>query len=253
MTYFVMPHYIASAELEQLAINAIVSMRQTADVFIVSVDDGSPLSTWFLEDISDFTIHIEKNSGFAKACNLGLQWCIDQGADLIGCANNDIEVFDGWLRALEYPFTQWDDVGVTGLISSKERTLNSHPVEKYQVPKITEGGLLNHWMQSGGLWLSRSSVLKQVGLFDERFKVGGEEDVDLFWRMFESGYKLVMSGYSCFWHKEGATRWREGAKEKNKAIEQKNYEKFKEKWGWDIRTDGLRFTENILEENGVKK
>ena len=88
-------------------------------------------------------------------------------------------------------------------------------------------------------------------VLDEQFRVGGEEDVDLFLRIFSIGYRMVMSGHSCFWHKEGATRWndevRPGFRERNKEIEQKNYDRFAAKWGYDIRTQGLRFFERVLE------
>lgn len=91
-------------------------------------------------------------------------------------------------------------------------------------------------------------------IFDTDYKIGGEEDVHLFNRIFQAGYKMVMSGYSCFWHKEGATRWNDdieiGFKEKNKQIEQVNYDRFKDKWGYDIRTDGLRWHEEVIEEHG---
>jgi len=228
-------------------------MRKTSDVYVVCVDDGSPLDAGFLDEISDHTIHLKKNSGFAVAVNTGIKWALTQDFEYIGQANNDIEVFDGWDVELLRPFKLWDDAGITGLISSKERIIEGKPIWEYQVPKITDGGLLNHWMQAGGLLLVKRTVWESVGLYDEQFKIGGEEDVDLFHRIFNAGYKIIMSGYSCFWHKEGATRWNEeldGFREKNKAIEQTNYDKFSDKWGFDIRKDGLRFHEEILEERG---
>lgn len=247
---FVIPNYIATDELKELATNTIASMRKTSDVYIISVDDGSPMDTKFLEEISDHTIHLEKNSGFAVACNTGLQYALDKGYEYIGCANNDIEVFNGWIEAMLYPFSKYVDCGITGLISSKLRNLNGIPIEEYKEPKITSGGLLNDKMQSGGLWLSTHTVLEDIGLFDERFLVGGEDDVDLFLRIRQK-YDIIMSGHSCFWHKEGATRWNDeiekGYLAKNKAIEDTNYDKFADKWGWDIRKDGLRFYEEVLE------
>jgi len=250
MIYIVIPHYITSLELETLAINTIDSMRHTAkDLFIVSVDDGSTRTVDFLDDISDKVIHMGKNSGFARACNAGFKYVLERATedDYIVCANNDIEVFDGWLEAMVSPFNEYDKVGVTGLISSMRRYIDGVPIQEYQVQKVTEGGLLDHWMQSGGLWMSKPSVLNKVGLFDERFVIGGEEDVDIFLRIRDKhGYKLIMSGKSCFWHKEGATRWKDDVKEKNKKCEEENYDRFAEKWGFDIRKEGLRFYEDSL-------
>lgn len=250
----VIPCYIATPELQELTINTIRSMRRTSKVFIIAVDDGSPMDTGFLEKIADATIHKEENTGFAKTCNDGIKFALDNGFKFIGVANNDIEVYQGWIEALLYPFSEYEDCGITGLISSKERHIDGMPIEKYQVPKLTSGGLLSIntgvWMQSGGLLMASSKVWNDVGLYDEQFVVGGEEDVDLFHRCMAK-YQIIMSGYSCFWHKEGATRWNNEIKpsfrEYNKAIEEENYDKFEEKWGWDIRKDGLHFYEEVLE------
>lgn len=245
----VIPHYIATEELKDLATNTVKSMSLTADVFIVSVDDGSPLDTTFLKEISDKVLTMPKNSGFAKACNTGLNWALKQDVTYIGCANNDIEVYDGWLESLTEPFEKWDEVGITGLVSSKDK----YEARTSKGRKVTQGGLLNSHMQSGGLWMSTKEVLSTVGLFDEQFEVGGEEDVDLFMRMHDKyGFKLIMSDKSMFWHKEGATRWNDsietGFKDRNKAIEAKNYDKYAKKWGYDIRERGIPFYEEILED-----
>lgn len=244
----VVPNYIITEELRELATTALKSMRATADICIVSVDDGSPLDTGFLGPLSDHVIRMHHNVGFAKACNTGLRWALRHKAGYIGCANNDIEVFPGWLEALVEPFEKFEEVGITGLVASKDRD----EAARSRGRKITQGGLLDHHMQAGGLWLSTKPVLKLVGLFDERFEIGGEEDVDLFMRMHDQhGLKIIMSDKSMFWHKEGATRWNtevDGFKERNKAIEQGNYDRYAAKWGYDIRERGIPFYEEILEE-----
>lgn len=246
----VIPNYIATEELKQLSINTIKSMRDTSNVHIIAVDDGSPMDTSFLDKIADVTIHSPTNNGFAITCNKGFELALANGYKFIGCANNDIEVFDGWIENLLYPFHAYEDCGITGLISSKERIIDGTPINKFQIPKLTSGGLLNHWMQSGGLLMTKADVLNDIGLYDESFIYGGEEDVDLFLRCREK-YQIIMSGYSCFWHKEGATRWNDeiepGYKERNKKIEEGNYDLFEKKWGWDIRKEGLHFYEEVLE------
>ncbi len=247
---FIIPHYIATEELHQLSVNTIRSMRETSDVYIISVDDGSPLDTSFLMELSDEVVTMSKNSGFARACNAGFEKALSRrDTHYVGCANNDIEVFDGWLEALVEPFERYEDVGITGLVASKDKD----EARRSKGRKVTQGGLLNDKMQSGGLWLSTKEVLDTVGVFDVQFERGGEEDVDLFMRMHDwFGMKLIMSDKSMFWHKEGATRWNDeikpGFKEKNKAIEQKNYDKYAEKWGYDIRERGIPFYEEILEQ-----
>ncbi len=255
-TYVVMPNYIATPELEELATQAMSSIINTGkDIEIISVNDNSPLDTEFLKNYSTIRINNSVNLGFGKTCNMGFKWILNNTEEdcYIVCANNDIEVFKGWQEAMQEPFSLFDNVGLTGLISSKERIIDGISVEKYQKKRITEGGLLDYWMESGGFWMTKKSILEKVGLFDEQFEVGGLEDVDLFLRIRDTfGYKIIMSGKSCFWHKEGATRWNdeieEGFKNKNKAIEEVNYEKFNNKWGFDVRKEGLRFYEDILIE-----
>lgn len=251
---FVMPHYIATPELEELATQAITSMKATADVFIVSVDDGSPMNTDFLKGISDKVIRLKKNSGFAIACNTGLEWALKQETHYIGCVNNDIEAFDGWLEALIEPFDKWPNTGITGVIhdSWKEKAIEKNGTGT----TITQGGLIGDRMQNGGLWLSTKNVLLKVSLgykvFDERFVVGGEEDVDLFLRIRDHlKLPIIMSDKAVIWHKEGATRWNDqvepGFAQKNRSLEHGNHDRFAQKWDWDIRERGLDFYEDILE------
>lgn len=264
-TYVIMPHYIVTEELKQLATNAINSFRKTSDAVIVSVDDGSPMDCTFLKELSDIYIRNEQNSGFAITCNNGFKHVMELEKDCwIVCANNDIEVFKGWEEAMKDPFSRFENVAITGIISSKERRVGGvefmpevgTPIEEYKIKRITEGGQLDQWMQSGGLWMSKQSILEKVGLFDERFIRGGYEDVDLFLRMRDTfKMKIVMSGFSMFWHKEGATRWNcenngyiNNFGHESKAIEQVNLERFIEKWGYNPHTRSI-WQSNLLYQN----
>lgn len=257
-TYVVIPHYIVTNELKELATNAIKSIKQTSDVIVVSVDDGSPMDTTFLKELSDEYVRNDENSGFAITCNNGFRHVFEKekGDCYIVCANNDIEVFKGWLEAMVDPFNRWNDVGITGLISSKEKIIDGVPIQEYQKRWITTGGQLNDWMQSGGLWMSKKSILEKIGLFDEQFIRGGYEDVDLFLRCRDTyGLQIIMSGFSCFWHKEGATRWNcenngfvNDFGRESKAIEVENLQKFINKWGYNPHIRSIWFNNEIYRE-----
>lgn len=252
-TFVIIPHYILTEEVKQLAINTINSIRKTSDTHIISVNDGSPMDCSFLKELSDDYVENKENSGFAKTCNKGFEKAFSYNDDnaYIVCANNDIEVFDGWLKELIRPFNMFDNVGITGLISNRDRIINGIPIEKFQIKKITSGGLLMDWMQSGGLWLSTKKILNKVGLFDEQFERGGCEDIDLFLRIRDSfNYKIVMSGFSCFWHKEGATRWNSlnNFGRESKAIEIDNNEKFFKKWNLHPLSSSYFYTKEIYNE-----
>lgn len=238
-TYIVIPQYIVSDELRILSTTMIETVRNTSNCIIVSVDDGSTENTDYLKRLSDVYLRNEENKGFGITCNRGFQYILDQEKEdcYIICANNDIEVFGDWLKHLQEPFKMFEDVAITGIVSSRHRMIAKTPIEEASIQRITEGGLLKDWMQSGGLWMSKKSILEKIGLFDEQFLIGGYEDVDIFLRARDTfGMKIVMSGKSFFWHKEGATRWATDKLSINKSIEGENYLKFKKKWGYDPHT-----------------
>ena len=242
-TFIVIPNYIVSEELKELAIQTIKSFRESSkDIVIISVDDGSPMDCTFLKEISDIYIKNKENSGFAISCNNGFKRAFRtaKNDDFIVCANNDIEVYPGWQETMQGLFTEFSNVAITGICHSREReSLGEHLRDKHDT-KVVEGGQASV-MQDGGLWMSTKGVLKKVGLFDEQFIRGGYEDVDLFLRMRDTyGMKILMTERAWYWHKEGATRWN---CEKNdyinnfglesKGIEVENLERFMAKWNFN--------------------
>lgn len=254
-----MPHYIVTEELKELATNAIKSFKKYAkDVCVISVDDGSPMDTSFLKELSDVYIRNEKNSGFAITCNNGFKWVFEHAdpneENYIICANNDIEINDKVVPALIDPFNRWKDVAFTGIVSTKGRDYEGKPLDQFNWNKITEGGLIRDRMQDGGLWCSTQKVLEKIGIFDEQFIRGGYEDVDIFLRARDTfGMKLIMSGMAAYWHKQGATRWNcenngyiNNFGFESKSIENENLERFIKKWGYNPHSRQIWFEKDIF-------
>lgn len=239
--YIVIPQYIRKPELIELATNAINSFRKTSDVTIISVDDGGiPEMAEQVQALADIPIKNPKNLGFAPTCNNGFQWIFDNEPEdcWIVCANNDIEVYDGWLKSMTEPFDMFENVGITGLISSQYKNIEGTPIEKYCRDRMADGGQLDGWIQSGGLWCTKKSILLKTldngKVFDEQFIGGGFEDVDLFLRLRDTyNMKIIMSGRSMFWHKEGATRWESDVQKYYKEMDNENSIKFEKKWGFN--------------------
>ena len=253
-----MPHYIVTEELKELAINAIKSFKENSDVILISVDDGSPMDTQFLKDLSDIYIRNEKNSGFAITCNNGFKkiFEIEKNDCFIICANNDIIINRRVVSELIRPFNEFKNVAITGIFSTMSMDWEGKELKDVDLLKISEGGQLGDRMQDGGLWMSTKKILEKIGLFDERFIRGGYEDVDIFLRARDTfGMKIVMSSRAVYWHKQGATRWN---CEKNnyinnfgiesKSIEDLNLEKFIEKWGYNPWSRSIWF-EKLLWNN----
>jgi GT2 family glycosyltransferase len=246
-TFVVIPHYIVTEELKELATNTINSFRQSyPEAVIVSVDDGSPMDCTFLQELSDVYLRNEKNSGFAITCNNGFDWIFRNTTEncYIICSNNDIEINPGCIEELKFPFENLENVAVTGISHSRTRVHDGIELKDKKGDKLTNGGLNGECMQDGGLWMSTKEVLQKVGIFDEQFIRGGYEDVDLFLRMRDTfGMKIIMSNRKWYWHKEGATRWNcenngyiNNFGHESKSIEQENLQRFINKWGYNPHT-----------------
>lgn len=245
-TYIVIPHYIVSEQLVELATNALNSIREHTDAKIISVDDGSPMDTTFLEELSDIYLRNDENSGFGPTCNKGFRWIFDNEPEdcYIVCANNDIEFNSKTLTGLKEPFEMFDGVAISGIISFMVKEVEGKPLDKFTWRQMSDGGLLRDRMQDGGLWMSKKSILHHIGTFDEQFIRGGYEDVDLFLRARDTyQMKIVMNGRAGYWHKQGATRWNSEQNGyinnfhiESKSIERHNLDKFILKWGYNPHT-----------------
>ena len=243
-TIVIIPQFLVTDELVELADNCIKSYRENTDAFIISVDDSGEYQKAKDADkvlkTSDLVLRMPKNGGFAKSCNLGFNRAIKEDAYIV-CSNNDILVHDRVIPELKRPFETFENVAISGLWSTKSTNFEGIPLRDFNGGRMSEGGLLEDRMQDGGLWMSTSSILRKIGLFDERFIRGGYEDVDLFLRARDTfGMKIVMSNRAIYWHKQGATRWNSekiGAVNdfglESKSIESGNLERFIEKWGFD--------------------
>lgn len=223
-TYVVINHYILNEDIEKLAIQAVQSFKDTHNCIIVSVDDGSPIQSKEIQDLSDVWIPMEKNGGFAVSANVGLQWVLDNEKEdcYIVYANNDIKVFPGWFE--EFMKNDFDMIGGFGyreqVVFRKENC-------------ISEGGRFGDWMFPGGFFMTTKKVLEEIGIYDEMYSHGGVEDIDLFYRAKLAGKRLIMTPNVSYWHKEGATRYSVGEKEKQSIAIKENEAYFEKKWGFN--------------------
>lgn len=240
--YVVINHYIVNDEIRQLAIETINSFRNTADVIIVSVDDQSPMKVKEIEELSDIYIPLEANKGFAGSANAGFQWVLDNGPEncYITYSNNDIEVYDGWFEGLT--FLEGFGADMMGGLGQRVKPIKPRS-DKY----LSVGGRWNDWLFPGGFYMTTKAFFEEIGLYDENYKHGGMEDIDLFHRANLAGKKLIMNPQVIYWHKEGATRYSDQEKDKQAKAITKNEAYFAEKWGFD----GIRELNNILTHNPI--
>jgi GT2 family glycosyltransferase len=218
-----MPHYILNEEIANLARNAIDSFKGCS---VISVDDGSPYETSCLEKSS--IVIKRQNGGFAKAMNSGLIFVLNEAKedDLIVCVNNDVEARGDWVNEVERCFNEFkaDIVGGLGY-------------RCYEIPpntdnRVSEGGLFSDWMFPGGFFIAKRKFFDDCGIYDENYRHGGVEDIDLFYTAKQKGKRLIMTPRLQYWHKEGATRYSDTQKGiQNEAI-LINEQYFKDKYGF---------------------
>ena len=238
-TYVIMPHFIITEHVAQLARDAIKSFRDTSDCIIISCDDDSPYDTNFLKDISDVYIKNEKNLGFAGNCNVGFNYILDnERSDCnVVCVNNDIEVYSGWLEEFERTL-DIIDARIIGGIGFREK--GRFP-DKVTARYLSTGGYLEDWMFPGGFYMVKKSVLEDYGLYDEGFKHGGYEDIDIFLRWKNGGERLVITPRVAYWHEEGATRFSDTEHQRQTLIEPQNREYYCKKNKREIDDNLLDF------------
>jgi len=258
-TFVIIPQFLVTEELVKLSKDCIESYRKYSDVFIISVDDageyGNANGAYEVLALSDLVITNEKNSGFGVTCNNGFRWVFDNVKEdcYIICSNNDIRINKKTVPALQFPFTEYENVAITGIISTDCDTWEGKPLDEMDWRCMSEGGLLRDRMMDGGLWMSKKGILEKIGIFDQQFLRGGYEDIDLFLRAKDTfGMKIIMNGRACYWHKQGATRWNAekiGAVNdfgcESKSIEQDNLKKFIAEWGFNPHQQPI-WKENII-------
>lgn len=142
------------------------------------------------------------NLGFAAGINVGLRHALERGAEFILIINNDVVVAPSMLEYLIEAMTP--DVGAAApLIYSSDNSgriwssgFIKHPFllemrggDRGRIRELGEQPFAVDYLLGCALLL-RSSVLKQVGLFDEQYFFY-YEDLDLSLRIQEGGHRLI--------------------------------------------------------------
>jgi GT2 family glycosyltransferase len=156
------------------------------------------------------------NLGYAGGNNYGLRYAIKNGADYILLLNNDIIVDTqllnyfikaahripdwGMLSAKIYYFSQPNKIWYAGARRIK-KTANFTHLGKGCIDNGKDfSALVETDYACGCAIFLRTSVLKKIGLFDERFFLTYEE-TDLSYRAKALGYKCLLVPEAKVWHK----------------------------------------------------
>lgn len=236
---------ILSYNLKDITIQCIESIRQNNIVSsyeIVVVDNNSTdgIREW-LENQDDIKLICnDENKGFPYGCNQGIK-----SAELennIFLLNNDTVVTPNAIFWLRMGLYERDDIGATGSVSNY--VMNGQLiVEKYHtLEEYIDYGVRNNIPRSnpyekkiylvGFALMLKREALDNIGLLDVRFSPGQYEDNDLGIRLNYAGWKALLCKNSFIFHYgSGGGKYTDSWN----SVSERNAEKLKEKWKFDIR------------------
>lgn len=191
------------------------------DFEILVIDNGSKPNDYKklapLKDIKTVTlIKNEKNLGFAGGVNTGIRHAIKNNYEFVCLFNNDAVADKDWLKNLSAGFNKDEKISaVTGLLLHEDgKTIDSTGdyYSTWGMPFPRSRGDLTVtapdsgfvFSGSGGATLYKTSLFKDIGLFDESF-FAYYEDVDVSFRAQLAGHKIYYEKTAVAYHKQGAT------------------------------------------------
>jgi glycosyltransferase involved in cell wall biosynthesis len=184
----IVPVYNAERTLED-CIDSLLELDYPKDNReLILVDNASTDGTAEIlrQSAGESRILFEGRKGSAAARNRGL---VNARGDVVAFTDSDCVVDKDWLRKIVAPLED-DCVGIVGGRILAKRPCNE--IEEFGEAIHDHNKAINEYKPPYVItmnWASRLSVLNEVGLFDERFIRG--QDVDLSWRIFRSGYKII--------------------------------------------------------------
>ena len=153
----------------------------------------------------------EKNEGFTKACNQGMQ--LASGSEIL-LLNNDTLVSPEWLKGLLECLYSADDVGIVGprtnFASGAQQVNEGTYNEAEEYIKFTKDFrktfrklYLPRYRIIGMCFMFKRTLMEKIGYFDELFSPGNFEDDDYCLRSMEAGYRNMICS-DVFIHHHGS-------------------------------------------------
>ncbi|MCM1185072.1 MAG: methyltransferase domain-containing protein [Lachnoclostridium sp.] len=180
-----------------------------------------------------------ENAGFPAGCNQGIK--IASPDNDIFLLNNDTVVASNSIFWLRMGLYENASVGGTGSVTNyagNNQTITEKfaSVEEYMNYAGKHNVPMRHPYEKklcliGFAFLIKREALDAVGHLDERFSPGNFEDIDLSYRLMQSGYQLLLCRNAFIFH-FGSRSFSKDVSGYNRLMES-NALKFRQKWGFD--------------------
>lgn len=157
-----------------------------------------------------------KNLGFAGGVNVGINYALKNNYDAVALFNNDAVADKNWLKNLVIALELNPDISITTgcLVHANGKTIDStgdfysiwgigFPRDRnISSAKASKAGYV--FGASGGASLYKTSLFKEIGLFDESF-FAYYEDADISFRTQLAGRKVYYTKDAIAYHEQGAS------------------------------------------------
>lgn len=205
-------------------IESLISQTTVPDIIVVdnnSSDNSKDMLQSYVSenDNSQVTLILNSvNSGYSGGINVGIRDALDKGYHYIGTLNPDAIADRHWTSELLQTLTSTKQpCGIaTGLMAKSNHTSIDTTGEQYSIWGIPGPRFRDQpidiapnteeyiFASTGGGFIARADMLREIGLFDEKFFMYFE-DVDLCFRAQLAGYKVRYTPKAIAYHKVSAS------------------------------------------------
>ena len=238
--------YNSLEETTRPCLESIVKNTPVGDYELIIIDNASSDGTpEYLQEFARLHTNIriqlnDINKGYAGGNNDGIALANNEYIILL---NNDTLVPAGWLDKLLFLFQNHPNIGLIGPVTNSAG--NEQRIELDRLNEKNYEDISGEYIKrQAGVWFEteklgffcvaiRSSVVKKIGVLDEKFGIGMFEDDDYCIRAKKAGFNLAIAE-DCFVFHKGSVSFGKLAVENYRRLFEKNrqyfYEKHQEAW-----------------------
>ncbi|MEN3816670.1 MULTISPECIES: bifunctional glycosyltransferase family 2 protein/class I SAM-dependent methyltransferase [Bacillus] len=229
-------------ELTKKCLASIERYTDKDKIELIIVDNGSSDGTReYISNLPDVKVILnEKNLGFAKGCNQGIEAA---GGENLLFLNNDTMVTKNWLTSMLRVLYHSEKAGMVGPVSnyvSGAQMIHDAYQSLDELESFAEAYCAREKHHTkrvlrlvGFCLLVKKSVIEDSGPFDEQFGYGSFEDDDLCLRALQKGYSLHIA-LDAFVHHHGHATFTANQDININQLYSENRQRFTEKWGTDF-------------------